>query len=253
MTIFYFSGTGNSKYIAQLFAKEMAAACYSIEDPLDFGQILAHEEQIAVCYPIYGSRLPKPMRDWTKTNSQALKGKKLVIFCTQWLFSGDGARAFTDLLPPNHTKVIYAQHFFMPNNINNLFFLPVAGEKSIAKYQKRAQAKMKQVCAHIQAGKVRRQGFHPISRALGLVQGASFPKIEKRAAHKVWLGQNCNACQLCLHICPVENFKCLDGKISTNNNCALCYRCINTCPQKAISVWFRAKVRRQYRGMQSTL
>lgn len=51
-------------------------------------------------------------------------GKKIIIFCTQLLFSGDGARVFTDLLKSISYTVIYAKHFNMPNNICNFFLAP---------------------------------------------------------------------------------------------------------------------------------
>ena len=36
MLMLYFSGTGNSKYIANLFSKKVNAKCYSIEENIDF-------------------------------------------------------------------------------------------------------------------------------------------------------------------------------------------------------------------------
>ena len=116
MIMLYFSGTGNSKYIAELFSKNMNAACFSIEDDYDFTALLASEEIIGFCYPIYGSRVPRIMREFIFAYTDSLKGKKLLIFCTQMYFSGDGARAFTDILPRGQAEIIYAEHFLMPNN-----------------------------------------------------------------------------------------------------------------------------------------
>ena len=36
MLMLYFSGTGNSKYIAESFGRRMAAECRSIEEKADF-------------------------------------------------------------------------------------------------------------------------------------------------------------------------------------------------------------------------
>ena len=69
------------------------------------------------------------------------------------------------------------------------------------------------------------------------------------ARGKVWIDSDCNNCLLCVSACPVKNFEHKDGRIETKNNCMLCYRCINKCPQKAISVWFRGKVKKQYKGV----
>ena len=99
MLMLYFSGTGNSKYIARQFSSRMGCGCLSIEDNVDFNSLIRKTDTVAVCYPIYGSCVPRIMREFAKAHSEALKDKKLIIFCTQMMFSGDGARAFARLLP----------------------------------------------------------------------------------------------------------------------------------------------------------
>ena len=245
----YFSGTGNSKYIAELFCENMNAKCHSIEESVDFAQLMASEDVIGFCYPIYGSRAPRLMRDFVITHIESLKGKKLVIFCTQLIFSGDGARVLTDLFPREHTEIIYAEHFLMPNNVCNLFFLPLAGKKLTQRYLKKANKKMQKVCRNINAGVIKKRGFNPFSRILGLAQGSFMPGIEERAKSKVQIDGDCNQCGLCVSLCPMGNFTCENNKISTKNNCMMCYRCINKCPQKAITVFVRGKVKKQYKGM----
>jgi hypothetical protein len=180
MLMLYFSGTGNSKYIAETFSRYMDAKCHSIEEQLDYDQLLASEETIAFCYPIFGSRVPRIMREFVVQHIESLKNKKLIIFCTQMMFSGDGARVFTNMFPRGDIEVIYAEHFFMPNNVNNLFFLPLASKERIAKQIKAADRKMQIVCQNITAGIVKKRGFNIISRGLGLLQGVFVPGWEKR-------------------------------------------------------------------------
>ena len=66
MVMLYFSGTGNSKYIAELFCKHMNAEFYSIEETIDFDKLIVSEEVIGFCYPVYGSRVPRIMREFAK-------------------------------------------------------------------------------------------------------------------------------------------------------------------------------------------
>jgi len=249
MIMFYFSATGNSKYVADLFCKKTNAACYSIEENVDFVELLGANEIIGFCYPIYGSRVPKLMREFVENNAEILCNKKIIIFCTQYIWSGDGARAFTDLLPRDSVEVIYAEHFFMPNNICNFFLLPLESKKKIAKYPLKTERKMQRVCDNIEKGIVKKRGFNPISKALGAIQGSFFPRFEKMAKNRVWLDKDCNKCRLCIIICPMDNFDDEHDKITTNNNCMMCYRCINKCPQKAIRVFLRKKVKKQFKGV----
>jgi flavodoxin len=68
MIMLYFSGTGNSKYIAELFCQYINCKTYSIEDKTDFQHLIDSEEIIGFCYPIYGSREPKIMREFVNKN-----------------------------------------------------------------------------------------------------------------------------------------------------------------------------------------
>ena len=253
MLMLYFSGTGNSKYIAELFCQRMNGIFHSIEDNIDFNNLIASEEIIGFCYPIYGSRVPRIMREFAKSHMELLKGKQVIIFCTQMYFSGDGARAFTDIFPRGFVQVIYAEHFLMPNNVCNMFITPLPSEKSIKKYIIKAEKKMQTVCDKITNGIIKKRGFNPMSRALGLIQGTLYPKLEKIGLDKVWINDSCTKCNLCVSACPMNNLENENGKIVSKNNCTLCYRCINRCPQKAISVYFRGKVKKQYKGLEEYL
>jgi len=252
----YFSGTGNSKYIAELFcscmkANSLSAESYSIEEKHNFGKLISSSEIIGFCYPIYGSRVPRIMREFVKTYMEFIKNKKLIIFCTQLIFSGDGARVFTDMFPKNFIEVIYAEHFFMPNNICNFFLLPTASKGKIKKYLTRAERKMQFVCNNIKKRIVKKRGFNFISRILGLAQGLFMPIIEKKALDSVRVNNDCTQCRLCVSICPMKNLEYQNGKIVHKHNCTICYRCVNKCPQKAITVFFHGKVREQYKGLET--
>ena len=249
MIMFYFSATGNSKYIAELFCRNMGAMCRSIEEDTDFYNIIASEDTIGFCYPVYGSRVPRLMREFARKYVDMLKHKRLIIFCTQMCFSGDGARAFTDVFPHGFAEVIYAEHFLMPNNICNLFLVPLPSKNRIHKYLGNAQRKIETVCRDISNGVIRKRGFNPGSRLLGLIQGVFLPGIEERARDRVWIDDDCNQCGLCISMCPMNNFSVDSSKVITKNNCMMCYRCINKCPQKAIAVFLRGKVKDQYIGV----
>ena len=254
MLILYFSGTGNSKFIAELFSRNMNAnchssECYSVEEKLDFRQLIFSQEIIGFCYPVYGSRVPRIMREFVKKHMDVLLHKKIIIFCTQMIFSGDGARAFIDIFPHRFFEVIYAEHFFMPNNICNLFLLPLPGKRKIRKDIARAERKMQIVCNNISNGIIKKRGFNIISRILGLSQGLFMPMLEREALDSVMVNNDCTQCNLCVSICPMENLEYQDGKIAHKSNCTICYRCINMCPQKAITVLFHEKVKKQYKGM----
>jgi len=256
MITIYFSGTGNSKYIAQRFSQRMGADCYSIEieGDIDFAAQLAMHKTVVVCYPVYGSRPPLIMRQFAAKYRDGFAGKKLIIFATQWLFSGDGARAFYDLFPEGHVQVIYAAHFLMPNNVCNLFFLPKASRRSIQKRSDAAEKKLTRICDNIKHNKIKQHGFSTISKFFGGIQGKPWLSgAEGIMQRNLKISSNCNACGLCVMACPIQNLKCSEGKVEHRNKCTICYRCVNLCPKQAITVFFHRKPRWQYKGLEEQL
>jgi len=252
MLMLYFSGTGNSKYIAELFSRTMGASCHSIEEDINFDMLISADETICFCYPIYASRVPRIMREFVVKHTEQLKGKKLIIFCTQMIFSGDGARVLTDLFPRDHMQVVYAEHFYMPNNVTNVVILPdwLISDGMMTKLTTKAQRKMQAVCSDIQSGKVKKRGFCFGSRMLGLMQAWALLPMERRANKSVKISEACNTCGLCTSNCPMKNFTIESDTITHTHNCTVCYRCVNECPKKAITVAYHGKVNKQFKGVE---
>lgn len=245
----YFSGTGNSKYIANMFSEKIGAKCYSIEEKIDFSKVIDEYDTIAFCYPIYGSCVPRIMREFISNHLTELHNKKLIILYTQLMFSGDGARAFTDLLPKGYGEVIYAEHFNMPNNICNFALFPIKNGDDTNKYIKTAQKKMNLVCKNLEQGIVKKRGFNGFSHLIGKSQSAFWPDIEEKNKSSVKTDGDCTKCGVCIKLCPVENLTLSEKGIKQNDNCLLCYRCVNACPQKAITVMIHKKPKTQYKGI----
>jgi len=158
MLTLYFSGTGNTKYVSELFSQKIDAKCFSIEEDVDFSTEIKAHDTIAFCYPIYGSRVPHIMRVFVHKHMVELVGKKIVILVTQQAFSGDGARVFIDLFEDDAIEVIYAEHFNIQQNMGNIpvwsaLFTP--SEKSMAKDIRKTKAKINIVCKNIKNGKVK--------------------------------------------------------------------------------------------------
>ena len=249
MVVFYFSGTGNSRFVAEHFAKTAGADCYSIEEPLDAAVLLSQEVMVAFCYPVYGSCVAGPMRAFVQAHQAELQGKRFVILATQLLFSGNGAQALCALLPGGESNVVYAEHFFMPNNLCNFPMFPVTNGEKNARKIRRALRKIDRTAAEIARGVVRRRGFHPISILLGKSQSAYWPAIEQRAASDIRVSEDCIRCGLCVRTCPTKNLSMEQNGVQQHEKCAVCYRCVNACPKQAITTMIHEKPKQQYHGI----
>jgi len=260
MLILYFSGTGNTKYLANLFSHRMNIKCFSIESDINFKDEIKAHKTITFCYPIYCSRVPLIMREFVHKYKKELVGKKIIILVTQMFFSGDGARVFTDMFKSSEIDVIYAEHFNMPLNMGNTFFLDPwkPTKKSIYKATKNVKRKLNYVCKNIRKGVKVKRGFSLGSILLGFIQGKVWQKdtksisasrLELKMKKGVKIHKECTQCNLCVKICPMKNLKSENGKVYGLDNCTACFRCVNKCPQKAITVFVHRKPKWQYKGV----
>ncbi len=250
MVTIYFSGTGNSRYIAEYFSRTMGCEHYSIEEDIDFKKLISTNDPITFCYPTYGSCVPFIMREFILEYKKYLNDKKLIILSTQLLFSGDGARVLTELLEDIKYKVIYAEHFNMPNNICNLPIFTNPSKKKIGKYISKANKKINKISKYIKKGTIKKRGFNIISKYLGLIsQRIYFKDIEEKAKNDVRITRDCILCGKCVRICPTHNLEKVGSRIEQKGKCTLCYRCVNECPVKAITVLYHKKVLQQYSGI----
>ncbi len=249
MIVFYFSGTGNSRWVAEQFANVSGSKCCSIEDVMNASALVSEEETVAFCYPVYGSCVPRPMREFVVSNHEALCGKRFVILSTQLVFSGNGAQALCAFLPGGEKNVIYAEHIKMPNNISNFPLFPVKNGIQNAKRLRNAKEKAERVGRELSSGIMRRRGFHRLSIMIGKSQSVFWPWLELKAAKDVRVSEDCIRCGLCARICPTHNLTLGENGIEQAGMCAVCYRCVNACPKQAITTMLHQKPKKQYLGI----
>lgn len=250
MIVLYFSGTGNSKFIAKRFAEKMGADCHSIEENIDFQKLFHLADTVAVVYPIYGSCVPRIMREFAALYMADFQQKKLIIFCTQMIFSGDGAKAFARLIPNCEEHIIYAEHFKMPNNICNFPLFPVT-QRELMRKPPKALKRLDGICEDIRNNVIKKRGWNIFSSILGKTQNIFFPNIEEKAKHSFHADDSCIKCGLCVRICPMNNLEIVNEQVIQKDNCTVCYRCVNACPKRAATVYLKAKPKRQYKGLEN--
>ncbi len=249
MIVFYFSGTGNSRFIAEQFSRAVGAGCRSVEEATDFDALIEQTDAVGFCYPVYGSCVPRPMREFVLAHGYALTKKRIVILCTQLAFSGDGAHALCAFLPGEKTDVVYAEHFNMPNNISNFLLFPVKNGMQNKTCLKKAIRRAERAADEVLRGVIRRRGFHWLSVLIGKCQSVLWPLVERQAANDVRISADCTRCGLCARICPMHNLKEVEDGIEQGGICALCYRCVNACPERAITTLLHQKPKKQYLGI----
>lgn len=213
MVVIYFSGTGNSRYVAELFCNEYdeGAKAFSIEDD-DITQVVKNEEMLVFAYPVQYSTVPKILRDFIIENNELWESKKVFVIATMGLFSGDGAGILGRLLLQYGAEVIGGLHLKMPDSI---------GDEKVLK-----------------PGKPTQEGIGVLYRMAGFFgQRLYFGHKTKNYSNKLRVDEDkCIGCGKCEKLCPMNNIKIVDKKVVQNNQCTMCYRCINNCSKQAMTL-----------------
>lgn len=251
--IFYFSGTGNTwwvtgKMAAALRDRGAEAGCYSIEevDPAAADSLIAQSDAVGFGYPTYGSDLPETMKAFMRKLSD--QKKEAFLYCTQWLWSGDGARVGTEFLGPGF-QVRWAEHFLMPNNVSvAILRLPYTNDKGrMGKVLKRAERKIQKFAGRISSGRPFLRGFNALSELSGYIQRGPFRRMYERLRDDISVDPGrCTRCEKCIRACPVENLYLGGGTVRARGRCILCLRCYSFCP--VIAVEYMGKAHDPKRG-----
>ena len=234
----YFTGTGNSKYAAELFCKEYdkESGAYSIEDTEALVAV-ANEDFIIFAYPVQYSTVPKIMRDYITDHSELWKNKKVFIIATMGLFSGDGSGALGRLLKKCGAEVIGGLHLKMPDSIADEKALKRPLEKN-RELVKQAKQKINESVKRLKAGKPTQEGIGALYRMAGFFgQRAYFGHKTREYSSKLKIDNDkCIGCGLCEKLCPMKNISIKDQKAVSGDQCTMCYRCINKCSKQAITL-----------------
>ena len=234
----YFSGTGNSRYAAELFCREYDkdAIAYTIEDD-DVLKAVNSADVIVFSYPVQFSTVPKIMRDFVTNNKELWRNKKIFVIVTMGLFSGDGAGMLGRLLESYGAEVIGGLHLKMPDSIADEKALKRPLEKN-KELVIQAEQKIKECVRQLKEGHPPLEGMGLLYRLAGFFgQRLYFGHKTKKYSSKLKIDkEKCIGCGKCEKLCPMENIVIVGQKAVSGDRCTMCYRCINKCPEQAITL-----------------
>lgn len=251
--IFYFSGTGNTWWVAREIAKELMQDTYGFDCPIysiesktlmnvkNLVRLLRDKGTIGIGYPIYSSDIPPIMREFLELfpsmDNFPTSEKKMFIFNTQLIFSGDGAIVPKKILEKKGYKVRWTTHFNMPNNIT-IPMSPFPYTRTETQIQKKLDQTLKRIrklVYNINNEKSTYMGKNPLARFAGWLQRVGYKYEFPALAKKFGLvPERCTKCGICAKNCPVNNIQMGDNGPKFDDKCILCVRCYNFCPTAAI-------------------
>lgn len=240
--IYVFSGTGNSKLVAELYKEKLTdyeTQIFNITMPEgklpDNVPSPADFDLVGIGHPVHGFNAPKIMWDFCKQLPK-VENKSVFIFTT----SGEGlwvndyaSQKIVRRMKHNGYKFIQQRRYVMPYNM--IFRHSPEMVKSEWLY---AQRLADYSCKKIMEGEVEKVHscnaaafFVPIVRILWIYARVQSPfmKVDSK---------KCINCQKCVKVCPYGNisYDAEKNKFKFGNNCVLCVACSFGCPTCAISI-----------------
>ncbi|MFO7637325.1 MAG: EFR1 family ferrodoxin [Clostridia bacterium] len=250
--IIVFSGTGNTWWAGERLKEELSlhheVSMVSVERVKEEDMTDIREADLLVLgYPVYGSDMPKIMEDFIRLLPVASPTRDVAVFCTQMMFSGNGASFCAGILNDKGYVLIHAFHVNMPNNIPNLTSY---SRERMGRIQEKAMGTIRRAAMNIHLGKGRKQGHTPWGSFLGLLQRPFYRRLfsRKRNDYLSIDPEKCIGCMRCVQICPTGNIVISEGKARMNGDCIWCTRCVNFCPRDAVLYLNRGITSKQYRG-----
>lgn len=232
--IVYFTGTGNSRYTAEMLAELLQDTAVSANDFIREGkraQLESEKPWVFVC-PVYVASIPRAFERFIRLGY--FSGSRKVWFIVTCAGSSAGAApAFCERLARECGFEYMGTSFVtMPQNY-------------LVYFQTKEQAECERILS--EAG----PRINALSKFISA--GASFPDTQRKkgelasvelildpyyrhfmGTEKFSAGDRCISCGTCVRSCPLGNIHLENGKPVWGKDCTHCMACISLCPTEAV-------------------
>ncbi len=242
--ILYFSGTGNSKYIANVLATQIGEREVSANEYIKKGELVEmyDGERLIFVSPVYAWRLPRRFQKFIKDcgfNGQAY----FVMTCGDSI--GSAEKHLKKFCKKVGIELMGVSEIVMPENYIAMF--TATPKEEIPEIIKSATAKAQMLSKSIIKG----EKLAPVKASLlgkflsSFIVNGGFYTFSV-SAKKFYATDKCTSCGKCVKECMLNNIKLVDGKPVWGKNCTHCMACICKCPALAIEYGKGTKKKERY-------
>ena len=246
--IFYYSGCGNSRFIAKSIADSLGETLIFIPEAQREGRFeytLADDEMIGFVYPIYSWRPPHLVEEFV--NDLKINGKPSYVWTAVTCGDnvGETENIFRKELKDKGLDLQAAFCFRMPNTYVNFMGMsvdkPEVEEDKIAKDKEKLPKVIEMIAAKKPFSDMIKGG---LPRFKSNVIGSGFYKW---ASDKPFFSTDeCISCGMCVKVCPMQNITLENGRPVWHGNCNTCDACYHHCPKHAIQYGKTTRGKGQY-------
>lgn len=233
--VLYFSGTGNTEYIAKLIAIGLNDEYVDLFDRIRTNDKspLYSEKPYVICAPIYVCEMPLFLVKYLKSIAFNGNNKAYFVF-TSGGYCGSAKVQAKLFSVRKKLKCLGCAEFVMPRNyVANNHYAMDDEEKIYSKISKATQ-KVQQVIEDVKNENKIKSRHVWFFETLIITPFAPIWTKYMLTAKDFYATDQCISCRLCEKVCPFHNIKVSEGKPEWGNNCTHCMACISKCPKNAI-------------------
>lgn len=225
--LFYFTGTGNSLYIAKQIE----------EHPISIPQVMKNEnlkftaERIGIVTPVYGHEVPPMVREFMR--KAEFRTNYFYMVLTYGNRHGGAAELTYQLCKECGIRPQYINVIEMVDN-----WLPSFDMEEQKRIDKKIDENLVTIMEDLRVCKQMISEVTDTDRAVH----AQFLEGMKKMPVDVWqhllyITDVCVGCGLCMKVCPTASICMEDGKaVHIAGRCQTCLACAHHCPQKAVQL-----------------
>ena len=257
--ILFFSGTGNTRYCAELLAKALGDKAFDIS-PRRRDESISHvaaSSRIVWMFPIYSWGVPPIVVDFMR--HAVIDGASEVphyMVATCGDDAGNAAKMWRSLVSDCKWTPRSAYTVQMPNTYVCLPGFDVDSDELQRAKIAAAPAHIAIIAAAIMQDDLSATPRDMVTRGrfARLKTSVIYPSFKHNGVkpQRFAVSDACTGCGTCMRTCPMYNISMKDGKPLWGNNCAMCLACSHRCPAHAVMYGHTTRHKGQYRGPETT-
>ena len=242
--LFWFSATGNSRFVADRIAEGLGGA-ESHPMATSNGREARDSTSVGIAFPVYYFGLPLYVLDFL-SRIDVRPDAYVYAVATMGGAAGVAHHEASRILGERGIALAAGWSVKMPGN-----YTPLYGAPSARRQQRCFVAAQEKATAIAAAVRARQPGRLEDSC---LAARLLCPPLRRAAGRRIptrdqafTAGAHCTSCGTCEQVCPVQNVKLVDGRPVWEGHCQECMACLQWCPVEAIEAGWITRGRRRYR------
>lgn len=249
ITLYYFSGTGNSLHAARELQKRIP----SIElipiiqelKKIEHGEHIKSPGIVGFIFPCHGLTLPIPVKKFLRKVDLS-PSDYIFAVTTRGSSVYRGYRLMNRLLRKQGKQLDASFVIDMANNNPKLKEFEDPSEEEINKFEEGLQNKLDHILDIVSEKK----SWHDDTSGISFTKNNSVNYVMERSltflVERLKKGPNnyfytdgkCNSCGVCSEVCLSGKIRMIDGRPEwkKEKDCYMCYACLNFCPMRSIQI-----------------